>query len=132
VKVVVDTSVWSLSLRKDKPSNHVVVKKLAMLLEENMDVFIIGVILQEVLQAFRHEKTFQKLVKEFDSLPLLAVKKEDYVSAAKLRRKCAGKGISASTIDCLIASMTVSSGSHLLTADKDFSYIASVSGLRLL
>ena len=132
MKVVVDTSVWSLSLRKEKPSNHVVVKKLATLLEDDMDIFIIGVILQEVLQAFRHEKTLQKMVKEFDSLPLLTVKKEDYVTAARLHRKCAGKGISAGTVDCLIASMTVSSGSHLLTADKDFSYIASVSELRLL
>lgn len=132
MKVVVDTSVWSLSLRKDKPSNYAVVKKLAMLLEENMDVLIIGVILQEVLQAFRHEKTFKKVLKEFDPLPLLAVNREDYVTAAKLHRRCAGKGISATTVDCLIASVTVSSGSYLLTADKDFTHIASVSDLRLL
>jgi uncharacterized protein (DUF433 family) len=53
MRVLVDTSVWSLALRKKGPSAHSTVEKLTSLLQEDEDVVLTGMILQEILQAFR-------------------------------------------------------------------------------
>ena len=61
MKYLVDTSVWSLALRKNGPASHVAIDKLTLLLEEHQDIVMIGVILQEILQGFRQEATFIKV-----------------------------------------------------------------------
>ena len=53
MNVLVDTSVWSLLFRKTGPADHPGVRKLVKLLEAEGDVALTGVILQEILQAFR-------------------------------------------------------------------------------
>ena len=129
--VLVDTSAWSLAFRKGKPSNHVVVDQLRALLTENEDVVITGLILQEILQAFRSDAQFQKVSRYFDSFPLLETRRPEYIAAARLHRTCASKGIAASTVDCQIAAAAISHKCRLLSADKDFERIATVSDLKL-
>ena len=58
--VLVDTSVWSLSLRKDGPANHPAAKKLQSLLLDTQNIVLIGIILQEILQGFKHEGAYTK------------------------------------------------------------------------
>lgn len=73
MRVLVDTSVWSLALRRGGPTGHPSVRKLRAILEHGEDVFMLGVILQEVLQGFRSERTADRLNKRlepFDLLPL--------------------------------------------------------------
>ena len=132
MRVLVDTSVWSLSLRKGGPSDHPGVRKLALLIENNEDIVLIGVILQEVLQAFRDEGTFRKVATRLDPMLLLDLTREDYVAAARLHRRCASHGIAVSTVDCQIASAAIRHNCALLTVDKDFEQIKSVSALKLV
>ena len=61
MRVLVDTSVWSLALRKKGPTDHPSVRALSSLLLAGEDVFLVGLVLQEVLQAFRSEKQFQTI-----------------------------------------------------------------------
>jgi predicted nucleic acid-binding protein len=131
VKVLVDTSVWSLALRKGGPADHPAVRKLRTLLEGNEAVVLTPLILQECLQAFRGEKTFQKMVGYFEPFPLLPLGREEAVVAARLHRNCARKGVSASTVDCAIAAAAVHHECSLLTADDDFKHVARHSKLRL-
>ncbi|WP_447970803.1 type II toxin-antitoxin system VapC family toxin [Nitrospira sp. M1] len=130
--VLVDTSVWSLSLRKDGPANHVSVKKLQHLLLDTQDIVLIGIILQEILQGFRQEHTFTKVLSHFEAFPLLPLTRSDFIAAAKLRRQATAKGLSLSTPDCQIAAAAINHNCHLLTTDKDFSHIAKWAPLQLL
>jgi predicted nucleic acid-binding protein len=127
----VDTSVWSLALRKKGPVDHPAVRGLSSLLETNEDVVLTGVILQEVLQAFRSETTFRAVVRHLSPFPLLRLGRTDYVEAAALHRRCAEKGVAVSTVDCQIAAAAIRHGCRLLTADADFQRIARLSDLAL-
>jgi len=131
VRVLVDTSVWSLALRKDRPADHPAVKKLSTLLEDKEDVHLIGLILQEILQAFRSERVFGKVAEYLEPVPLLHFQRDDYVAAARLHRVCAAKGVSATTADCQVATAAIRHDCLLLTSDRDFELIARHSSLKL-
>ncbi len=129
--ILVDTAVWSLFLRKRGPADHPAVRKLSAILVGDQDVVLTGLILQEILQAFRSEETFKKLVDYLDAFTLLKLRRADCVAAAALHRRCAGKGISASTLDSQIAALAIAHDCELLTTDQDFDHIARHSSLRL-
>ena len=131
MRVLVDTSAWSLALRKKGPAGHPVVEKLRVLIETNQPIVITGLILQEILQAFRDEKTAKRIEKELQSVPLLQLSRKDYVGAAGLKRKCAARGISVTTADCQIAQAAIANQCTLLTNDRDFVRISDVCGLKL-
>ena len=124
MRVLVDTSVWSLALRKQGPADHPAVERLAQLLRDGEDIFLTGTILQEILQAFRVESTFRRMVRHFEPFPLLQVDRLDHVAAARLHRVCAQKGLGASTIDCQIAVAAIRHGCALLSTDRDFERMA--------
>ena len=130
--VLVDTSVWSLSLRKDGPANHPTVKKLQNLLLDTQNIVLIGIILQEILQGFKHEGTFTKVTTYLDAFPLLSLSRSDFVAAAKLRRQAAAQGLTLSTPDCQIAATVIQHHCNLLTTDKDFSNLAQLVPLQLV
>jgi hypothetical protein len=132
VRTLVDTSVWSLALRKKGPSDHPAVLTLTRLLEEGREVALTGIVLQEVLQAFRAETTFRRMVRYLDAFPLLKADGEHFVAAAGLHRRCAAGGITASTTDCLIAALAIAHECILLSTDADFEHIARVSPLQCL
>ena len=132
MRVLVDTSVWSLALRKKGLADHPAVRGLSSLLRANENVFVSGLILQEVLQAFRSEASLRTIVRHLEPFPLLALQRPDYVHAAALHRRCAAKGVSVSTADCQIAAAAIRHDCRLLTADRDFERIARVSELKLM
>jgi predicted nucleic acid-binding protein len=129
--VLVDTSVWSLALRKGGPADHPAVRKLNAFLVGDEDLFLSGLILQEILQAFREDATFRRLITYFEPFSLLPLGRRSYIAAAELHRNCRSKGISVTTADCQIATAAVENDCLLLTADKDFEHIARHSGLKL-
>jgi hypothetical protein len=130
--VLVDTSVWSLALRRKQPSTHRCVDRLKDLLTAGESVIYLGIILTEILQGVSSDPLFRQIEKQFDGLDFIEATKSDYVSAAKLATACRRKGIQASTIDFLIAAIAIQHNLWLLTTDDDFTRIASVSSLKLL
>lgn len=132
MRVLVDTCVWSLALRRQGPVDHPAVRAFSALLEKGEEVVIIGVILQEILQAFRADATFRKMVRHLEGFPLLPVGRDGHVAAARLHRACAASGVTAATVDCLIAAACIEHNAHMLTTDQDFQRIANHCNLRLL
>ena len=125
MNLVVDTSVWSLVLRRPRvdPGNpHV--QAFRRHLESGDGLFLIGSILQELLDGLRSPKQFDRLLALLDPFPLLELDRGTYVTAARLRSLCRAKGIAVGPIDCLIAAACCQHGFPLLTADKDFVRIA--------
>lgn len=126
-----DTSVWSLALRKGGPADHPLVAKLHTFLASGEDLFLASVILQEILQAYRSEATAHKVAHYLEPFPLLEMDRGAIKAAARLFRHCRSEGITASTIDCHIAAAAIEHSCALLTADRDFERVATVSELRL-
>src|SRR5262249_15231829 len=128
--ILVDTSVWSLALRRDRVAATREVEALSVALERG-DACLTGAILQEGLQGFADASRTRRLVGYLAPLPLLALHRGDYVYAAEIRNKCRVKGVTVSTIGAQIAAAAIDHKCALLTVDKDFEAVARHFPLRL-
>lgn len=126
-----DTSVWSLALRRDVPDQGIEVTELAQSLQRGDSIFTTGLVLQELLQGFAGPKSHKLILDRFSALPLLVPDRNDHVAAAELRHKCRRSGLQLGTIDALIAQLCLRHSLALLTTDQDFVGAARVMPLRL-
>lgn len=125
MNLVVDTSVWSLVLRRPRvDDSDIHVQTFRAHLESNNRLFLIGNILQELLDGLRSTKQFDRFVQLLEPFPLLELDRSTYIAAARLRTTCRTKGVLAGPIDFLIAAACCQYGYPLLTSDQDFSRIA--------
>ncbi len=131
MKLLVDTSVWSLALRRDRPPDLAEVDALARALEGGELVVTTGLIVQEILQGFRGPRAKDRILDRFRALPLLVPNLEDHVEAAALRNVCRRKGVQIGTIDALIAQLCIDHDLSLLTTDADFFRVTKHSPLKL-
>src|SRR4030042_5373716 len=131
MKILVDTSVWSLALRRQPRIVNPEAITLKALIEQGEDIYLLGIILQEVLQGIKNPKDFHTLKEYFETFPLIELIRDDYIKAAELKNHLIKKGRQASTIDSLIASAAISYGCLLFTTDRDFEHIAKHSRLKL-
>jgi predicted nucleic acid-binding protein len=123
MKVLVDTSVWSLALRRGKQSIAAQAKELRQLIQDHR-VQVIGPIRQEILSGIRNDSQFNKLKKHLESFPDLPILTDDYVRAAKFFNLCRSKGIQGSNTDFLICSVAVRNKLSIFTTDKDFELLS--------
>jgi predicted nucleic acid-binding protein len=131
VTLFVDTSVWSLALRRDHVSATAEVTVLRQALEGGETVVTTGLILQELLQGFAGPKARKDIIECFSALPLLSPDREDHVAAAELRNQCRRAGVQIGTIDALLAQLCIRHSLTLLSTDQDFVHVASRSPLKL-
>jgi predicted nucleic acid-binding protein len=129
VNLFVDTSVWSLALRRDETSDQLTVSRLRDALDGGDGVFTTGLVLQELLQGFRGPKARDDIVDRFASLPLLIPDRTDHIAAAELRNACRQNGIQVGTIDVLLAQLCVRHDLVMLSTDQDFTLMAPHVGL---
>ena len=132
MKVLVDTSVWSLALRRKAPSAQPEVVLLEKIIGEEHHIFLTGVILMEILQGFRELHQFEKIHGYLEAFPILDLNRNGYANAALLQAKCRKQGVQSATVDSLIAQTAIEHDCHLLTADQDFIHIARCCDLKLL
>ena len=133
MNIVVDTSVWSLVLRRapvDEADAHV--RAFRECVEAGYGLVLLGPIVQELLDGLRSEKQFARLLAVLEPIPLAALERRTYVLAARLQTDCRKRGIQAGATDFLIAAACIESGWPLLTADRDFDRIALASELVLV
>jgi len=127
----VDTSVWSLALRRDAPSDAPEVRVLRHALESDETIVTTGLILQELLQGFAGPRASKNIIDRFTALPLLAPDRQDHIDAAELRNRCRRGGVQIGTIDALLAQLCIRHKLTLLTTDKDFVQAAAHCALRI-
>jgi len=135
MRALVDTSVWSLALRREDPSdrkkNATTVQALSRLIEE-AGAFIVGPIRQEILSGISDEKQYEKLrrhLRAFDDLPLTT---EIWERAAQFSNRCRRAGVQGSHTDFLLCAAADAYRLPVFTTDKDFQYYAKVLGVSLL
>ena len=131
MSLFVDTSVWSLALRRDAPSQVAEVYVLVRALEAGELVLTTGLVLQELLQGFSGPRNREQIVDRFAALPLLVPDRRDHVDAAELRNKCRRGGVQIGTIDALLAQLCLRHDLTMLATDKDFRSMARHCPLKL-
>jgi predicted nucleic acid-binding protein len=127
----VDTSVWSLAMRRDSPNHGVEVSALLQALERGDPIVTTGLVLQELLQGFSGPKARELILERFSALPLLVPDRDDHVAAAEVRNSCRRSGLQIGTIDALIARLCIRHALTLLTTDQDFVAAAELVPLKL-
>jgi predicted nucleic acid-binding protein len=132
VNVLVDTSVWSLALRRTPASSAPEVGVLGRCLEREDLIVTTGLVIQELLQGFQGPRQRNIILKEFSLLPVIMPEVEDHVEAATLRNHCRRRGVQIGTIDALLARLAIRHGLQLLTADRDFEAMARHCPLSLV
>ena len=123
MKILVDTSVWSLALRRSNHVDALHAKELRSLIKDHR-VQMIGPIRQEILSGIRSKSQFDNLNKRlagFTDHPILT---EDYIAAARYFNLCRSKGIQGSNTDFLICAVSVRSELPIYTTDKDYALFA--------
>jgi predicted nucleic acid-binding protein len=120
MSLFVDTSVWSLALRRDAEAGSPEVQVLKVALQGEQVVVTTGLVLQELLQGFSGPKDQSQIIARFQALPLIQPDRDDHVEAAGIRNACCRAGIQIGTIDALFAQLCVRYKLTMLTTDKDF------------
>jgi hypothetical protein len=105
MKVIVDTCVWSLALRRNIAPDEVYVDELSELVRE-LRVQIIGPIRQEILSGIRNDEHFIKLRDKLRAFPDIEVTMEDYERGAEFFNLCRSSGIQGSNTDFLICAIS--------------------------
>ena len=131
MSVFVDTSVWSLAVRRDTPSDAREVVELTRTLPSGEPVFATGLVLQELLQGFAGPRARQQIIDRFSAIPMIVPDRADHIEAAELRNVCRRSGIQVGTIDALLAQLCIRHDLTMLAADQDFQGIARKCGLRV-
>jgi len=120
----VDTSVWSLALRRRQLGpTHPAVTELADLVRE-MRAHLLGAIRQEILSGIREASQFEKLRSRLGAFPDLSVTTADHEKAAELFNLCRGRGLQGSNTDFLICAVAQRLEIPILTTDGDFELFA--------
>ncbi|MGL6339380.1 MAG: type II toxin-antitoxin system VapC family toxin [Waterburya sp.] len=118
MKVIVDTSVWSLALRRQSKTSDVVIKIYDLIADSR--VIILGAVRQEILSGIKHQEQFEKLKNYFRAFPNLTLDAEDYELAADYFNICRRRGIQGANTDFLICATANRRNYEIFTTDKDF------------
>lgn len=134
MRVLIDTTIWSLALRRRAHEisaverNHV--GELAALAHEGRAT-LIGAVRQEVLSGIGDTPRFEylrRLLRDFDDEPVTT---DDHEEAARHTNTCMRKGIVGSAIDLLICAVASRRDFEIYTADPDFTRYAKHLPIRL-
>jgi predicted nucleic acid-binding protein len=131
VSLLVDTSVWSLALRRDAEQTAPEVAALRDALLGADQVFTTGLILQELLQGFAGPKARAQLVERLSALAVIQPDRDDHIEAAEVRNSCRRKGVQVGTIDALLIQLCRRHDLVLLTTDEDVQAAAKHVEFRL-
>ena len=122
MNVLVDTSVWSLALRRKSENldatEKSIVAELSELVREGR-ARLIGLVRQELLSGIRTAEHFEKLRLHLRSFPDEPIDTTDHEEAAKAGNRCRGKGIVVSIVDILLCAVAIKRKWAIFTTDPD-------------
>jgi predicted nucleic acid-binding protein len=143
VNVLVDTSVWSLALRRKAHDLNAfeksTVAELSELIREGR-ARLIGLIRQELLSGIKSPSQYEKLRATLRAFPDLPVTTADHEAAATasdsaasriVRDACRAKGVVVSLVDILICAIALARHCSILTTDPDFQNYARILPIKL-
>jgi predicted nucleic acid-binding protein len=130
MNIVVDTSVWSLALRRQRSSRAAEALELSELVREGR-VALLGPVRQELLSGVPIAQQYETLREYLRAFPDVALESEDYEEAAAFFTRCRAKGVQGSNTDFLICAAAARRQFAILTTDSDFTHFAKVLPIQL-
>ena len=131
MSIIVDTSVWSLALRRTKPVQSASVDIFRHEVTQGK-VVMLGPIRQELLSGIPEKANWESLKKKLRSFPDHPVETEDYEAAGAYFNTCRSKGVQGTHTDFLICAVAIRCDFRILTTDKDFQNYAKWLPIHLL
>ncbi len=130
MKIIIDTCVWSLALRRGKSIENEYVNELKELIKEAR-AQLIGPVRQELLSGIKSKKQYNLLRDHLRAFEDLAIQHQDYELAAEFFTVAGKKGIQGSNTDFLICAISTRHKMPILTTDKDFIHFQTVLPINL-
>jgi hypothetical protein len=122
-RVIVDTSVWSLALRRRAKDLSHTQRGLELLLRDLIiagDAVLLGVVRQEILTGIVMDNVFDQVSERLRGLDDLPPDFDDYERAAAFANECMRHGVAATSVDMLVCAVAAGRDLPILTADHDF------------
>jgi predicted nucleic acid-binding protein len=121
--VLVDTSVWSLALRRQSTTlsreQALARRELTELIREAR-VQLVGPVRQELLSGIREPLQYERLRDDLRAFADPVIFIEDYEEAAAASNRCRAHGVNGSAVDFLICAIAMRRNWHVFTTDADF------------
>ena len=132
--VLVDTTIWSLALRRRARSlndqERLLVEEWARLVRSG-EAVLIGPIRQEVLSGIRSVGSFTAIQESLGDFRYLEIVPSDYDQAARFFNVCRTHGITGTAIDLLICAVAYRCDVPIFTTDADFQHYGPLVEIRL-
>ncbi|MEO0323075.1 MAG: PIN domain-containing protein [Myxococcota bacterium] len=125
MNVLVDTSVWSLALRRKVRRDAAIARELTELVREGR-ILLPGPVRQELLSGVKETRQFSVLRDRLRAFPDLATDPLDYEEAAVCFNRCRAKGIQGSNTDFLLCALAIRRSAPIFTTDRDFEHFGTV------
>jgi len=121
VKLLVDTSVWSLALRRKStarltPEEQKLKAKLVQAIQDGR-VAMLGLLRQEILSGIKEKAQFDKVKAALDPYLDEPINTADHEYAARVYNECRNQGVEAGTVDILICAVALRRGWEVLSGD---------------
>ena len=134
MNVLVDTSVWSLALRRKasdlNTEETAIVAELTHLIREGR-ARIIGLIRQELLSGIKNPSQYEQLRNILRTFPDETLETADYEAAAEAGNKCRAKGVAVTAPDMLICAVAQARDWPVFSTDPGFQKYARVLPIKL-
>ena len=130
MRVLVDTCIWSVVLRRKNPDLELTEKINDLIMDGR--VSIIGPIRQEILSGISSTKQFHKLKKTLSSFEDIPLTTEYFEKAAEFSNTCRSKSVQGSTIDFLICAVAHIENLAVFTTDSDFESYSQILPIELV
>ena len=130
MKVLVDTCIWSMALRRRDSQDSIAVRKLKELIRD-FRVQMIGPIRQELLSGLRSDEQYQRLREYLSAFSDLPIQTGDYEKAAEFYNLAKRNGLQGSNTDFLICAVSRNYKMPIFTEDQDFSHFVEIIPIEL-
>ncbi len=132
--VLIDTTLWSLALRR-RPTDLSALERT--LFEEwsrlvrTGEAALAGPIRQEILSGIRADKVCRGLQRNLSAFRYLEIEPPDYDRAAAFFNVCRSRGIAGGAIDLLLCAVASRNEVPIFTTDPNFTHYARHLPIRL-
>ena len=134
MRVLVDTTIWSLALRRRPAGPNPDETRLVEAWEELVAdgrIVVLGLIRQEILSGIASESQFERVREALAAFPDEVIVTADHVRAAGQFNRCRTAGVAGSPVDFLICAVAERLAVPIFTTDRDFERFARHLPIRL-
>jgi predicted nucleic acid-binding protein len=134
VNVLVDTSVWSLALRRRPGDLSVIERNILAELNELVRegrAEIIGPIRQELLSGIKFAEQYERVRNNLRPFLDEPIDTNDFEAAARASNECRSRGIVVSVADILMCTVAIDRRWSIFTMDPDFKTYARILPITL-